>query len=197
MNNHQIVHGAVSPSTVAWMRDVENRAREMYDRDFGHRPDHPDWDDKNPELLPVRDKYRTAAAKTLIEEGTPELQGPPPRNGSRVLNGAPETGAAGAPDPPVASASRSESTDETRKTVDRRGSNRRITFTQSQWTADYLDTLSADSQISKADLLNTTVRLLGIVLPAIEEDGSLQSVDAAIAIVLGDLIVALGGCARL
>lgn len=44
----------------------------------------------------------------------------------------------------------------------RKGSDRRLTFTQTPYVADFLDQVSKDTGISRADLLNTAIQVLAV-----------------------------------
>lgn len=81
----------------------------------------------------------------------------------------------------------------------RKGSDRRITFTQSPFVAQFLDDLSEQTDMSKADLLNTFVQVSAVLFTHREFDPhllGLRQYDTALPIVLGDVLAALNRDAR-
>lgn len=86
-------------------------------------------------------------------------------------------------------------------TEKRAGADRRLTFTQSPFAADYADTLNELYGVSKADTYNTAIKVLSAVISATRtgaqvvirtEDGGKCS-DYGLDALIGDIVVSMGG----
>lgn len=84
------------------------------------------------------------------------------------------------------------------QTGGRKGTDRRLTFTQTPYTAEFSEKLSAATDISRADLYNTAMSVLSIVLGVFTADGEyviqegdLYREDPALKVLLANILISL------
>ncbi|MFE3986543.1 hypothetical protein ACFXPR_18850 [Nocardia tengchongensis] len=82
----------------------------------------------------------------------------------------------------------------------KKGSDRRLTFTQTPYTAEFTTQLSEETGISRADLVNTAVQILAVAVSryrqgvewAVHDDGAgLIREEPALKVLLGDILSSL------
>uniref|UniRef100_UPI003F49418A hypothetical protein n=1 Tax=Nocardia suismassiliense TaxID=2077092 RepID=UPI003F49418A len=83
----------------------------------------------------------------------------------------------------------------------RKGSDRRLTFTQTPYTAEFSEKLAAATDMTKSDLYNTAMQILSIMLGVYNGDGTeyvirdeknqLYREDPALKVLLGDILSSL------